>query len=166
MGFPPVTLGRLLHLSMPRRWSHSWECPSILSVFVDARTQWSCPRAGVAFMCCHLKAEHSVGRDWGPSSPNLNPAGAVGLCAHSALSLSEGTYRQREDYTQLGKSSKILGCSLYCFSCFLSQMRESCAVLCSVLLLVLQKYLPFFSAFASNYWRCNFVLNEQLSAEP
>lgn len=37
---------------------------------------------------------------------------------------------------------------------------ESCMLLCSLLLLVLQKCLPFFSAFTSNYQRCNFVLNE------
>lgn len=96
MGFAHVTLDRLLHLPTACRCSHSWSAlPS--SPGCGARGECSCPRAGGTCMageplCWHLGVEHRVGGHWGPS-PNLSPAGAVGLCGHSALSLSSRTCR-------------------------------------------------------------------------
>lgn len=172
-----ISLGRLLHLSVPCGCCHSWECPSTLSLFGMPRLSGAAQ--GLVYNIINylhgrkgpvLAFKHWMNTGWAEIGVPLllisvlqELLDLVSKVLYPFISLGN---MQIKDDTQLWKSSKILTCSLYCFSCFPSQMRESRAMLCNVLLLVLQKYLPFFSAFASNYWRCNFVLNEQLSTEP
>lgn len=95
-----------------------------------------------------ITAACGVERDWGPFPPNLSPAVNCWLLEFVCAVPHP---------LEMGRNSAVQDRAV---------QRESHTLFCSVLLLVLQKCLPFFSAFTSNYHRCNFVLNEKLSTKP
>lgn len=111
----PVMLGRLMHLSMPVKWSHSHGNPPLLISGFHCRCQNPvvCTMAGITCATLKVLPCHVMVSAERVFPPNLNPTVNSQLL-YSECAARESTNEVYNELYSLVEELKMLGGSLYC----------------------------------------------------